>query len=202
MQGKCVEIIWLLGDEGAAAPFVTRAHPVPSPFGRPWPLTRPFRPISPPTIARSACSRSRGSLSRSLPGEMVRTVGLEPTRCEPLEPKSSASTSSATLAKAKLSKTGGAPRATRTPDPQVRSLMLYPAELWARTESPSLPGKGLRFDPWVGRIGRRMLKAPFSFALTYQTRRLARRASGLPGRAGCFDPWVAWTGNGPRKAQF
>ncbi|VXC95737.1 hypothetical protein SPHINGOT1_260249 [Sphingomonas sp. T1] len=24
----------------------------------------------------------------------------------------------------------GAPRAIRTPDPQIRSLMLYPAELW------------------------------------------------------------------------
>ena len=172
--GRAWESSGFHGDSGTSCALALRAAMA---------ALRPFRPIS------QSC-------------EMVRTVGLEPTRCEPLEPKSSASTSSATLAKAKLSKTGGAPRATRTPDPQVRSLMLYPAELWARTESPSLPGKGLRFDPWVGRIGRRMLKAPFSFALTYQTRRLARRASGLPGRAGCFDPWVAWTGDGPRKAQF
>ena len=90
--------------------------------------------------------------------QMVRTVGLEPTRCEPLEPKSSASTSSATLAKAKLSNLGGAPRAIRTPDPQVRSLMLYPAELWARTQTSSLPGRPGRFESRVGNRGLRPRK--------------------------------------------
>ena len=35
----------------------------------------------------------------------------------------------------------GAPREIRTPDPQVRSLILYPAELWVPLE-----GVSLRYD--------------------------------------------------------
>ena len=37
----------------------------------------------------------------------------------------------------------GAPRAIRTPDPQIRSLMLYPAELW-------VPGEALLAGPFGG----------------------------------------------------
>jgi hypothetical protein len=50
----------------------------------------------------------------------------------------------------------GTPGGTRTPDPQVRSLMLYPAELPARTRSPGagLPARpgttagGADGEPW------------------------------------------------------
>ena len=40
----------------------------------------------------------------------------------------------------------GAPGEIRTPDPQVRSLMLYPAELRAQHEITILPGKSGSFE--------------------------------------------------------
>ena len=38
----------------------------------------------------------------------------------------------------------GAPRTIRTSDPQIRSLVLYPAELWVRGGVPIGPRSGIR----------------------------------------------------------
>jgi hypothetical protein len=45
----------------------------------------------------------------------------------------------------------GAPKRTRTSSLQIRSLMLYPIELWA--QKPSGAGKGIRtLDPDLGKV--------------------------------------------------
>ena len=64
----------------------------------------------------------------------------------------------------------GAPRAIRTPDPQIRSLMLYPAELWVHTIFPCLRVGRLATDTMrkyqggFGRKGRKLISI-CSFAL-------------------------------------
>ena len=117
---------------------------VPSPFGRQWPRCGHSVLFRNPA---KWCERSDSNRHG------VNRWNLNPVRL-PVPPRSQKPNC----------QTGGAPRATRTPDPQVRSLMLYPAELWARTESNSLPGTAGGIDPWFGWIERRMLKALSSFA--------------------------------------
>src|SRR5262245_32986064 len=57
---------------------------------------------------------------------------------------------------------GGAPEEIRTPDPQIRSLVLYPAELRAQIPVPET-GHSYRFDPPLARVdafGSRGLRGP------------------------------------------
>jgi len=57
-------------------------------------------------------------------------------------------------------KLGGAPEEIRTPDPQIRSLVLYPAELRAQIPLPETgprTGHSYRFDPPLARVGQGLM---------------------------------------------
>ncbi len=55
----------------------------------------------------------------------------------------------------------GAPEEIRTPDPQIRSLVLYPAELRALIPlpgtGPAETGHSYRFDPPLARVWQRFM---------------------------------------------